>query len=49
MMVKVQEGSNGQILMTIPRELAKALGLKKGVEVDFSVLDSESLRLEKST
>lgn len=46
-MVKVQEGSNGQRLVTIPRELAKAMGLEKGEEVEFSVKDSNTLKLEK--
>lgn len=46
-MVKVQEGSNGQRLVTIPRDLARAMGLEKGQEVKFKVKDSETLELEK--
>jgi bifunctional DNA-binding transcriptional regulator/antitoxin component of YhaV-PrlF toxin-antitoxin module len=46
-MVKVQEGSNNQRLVTIPRELAKAMGLEKGEEVEFTVKDSETLELKK--
>lgn len=46
-MVKIQEGSNGQRLVTIPRELAKAMGLDKGEEVEFSVKDSKTLEMNK--
>jgi antitoxin component of MazEF toxin-antitoxin module len=46
-MVKIQEGSNGQRLVTIPRDLAKAMGLEKGQEVEFKVKNSETLELEK--
>ena len=46
-MVKVQEGSNGQRLVTIPRDLAKAMSLNKGCELQFSVKDSNTLELEK--
>jgi antitoxin component of MazEF toxin-antitoxin module len=46
-MVKVQEGSNGQRLITIPRDLAKAMSLNKGSEIEFSVKDSNTLELEK--
>ncbi|WP_347720387.1 AbrB/MazE/SpoVT family DNA-binding domain-containing protein [Candidatus Nanohalovita haloferacivicina] len=47
-MVKVQEGSNGQRLITIPRELARAMGIKKGEELEFSVRDEKSLVLTKT-
>lgn len=46
-MVKVQEGSNGQRLVTIPRDLARAMGLDKGQKVDFKVKDSKTLELKK--
>ena len=46
-MVVVQEGSNGQRLLTIPRDLAKAMNLEKGKEVKFNVKDSETLELKK--
>jgi antitoxin component of MazEF toxin-antitoxin module len=46
-MVKVQEGSNGQRLVTIPRDLARAMGLDKGEEVNFKVKDSETLEMIK--
>lgn len=46
-MVKVQEGSNGQRLITIPRDLAKAMNLGKGTEVKFSVEDEKTLKLTK--
>ena len=41
----VQEGSNGQRLVTIPRQLAKAMGWEKGEEVEFEVKDQETLEL----
>jgi len=46
-MVKVQEGSNNQKLVTIPRELAKAMGWEKGEELKFSVKDENTLELTK--
>lgn len=46
-MVKIQEGSNDQKLVTIPRELCRAMGWEKGDELEFSVEDSESLELSK--
>ncbi|MFB6192721.1 MAG: AbrB/MazE/SpoVT family DNA-binding domain-containing protein [Candidatus Nanohaloarchaea archaeon] len=45
-MVKVQEGSNRQKMVTIPRELFKAMGWEKGDELAFSVQDSDTLKLE---
>ncbi|MFB6182794.1 MAG: AbrB/MazE/SpoVT family DNA-binding domain-containing protein [Candidatus Nanohaloarchaea archaeon] len=47
-MVKIQEGSNSQKFVTIPTELAKAMGWEKGDEVEFSVQDSETLEITKS-
>jgi bifunctional DNA-binding transcriptional regulator/antitoxin component of YhaV-PrlF toxin-antitoxin module len=44
-MVKVQEGSNGQKLVTIPKKLAKAMGWEKGDEITFSVTGTDSLEL----
>lgn len=46
-MVKVQEGSNQQKLVTIPRELAKAMGWQKGEELEFKVKNSETLELTR--
>lgn len=46
-MVKVQEGSHEQKFVTIPKDLAKAMGLEKGTEVDFTVQDQETLELQK--
>lgn len=46
-MVKIQEGSNNQRLVTIPRELAKAMGLDKGKEVEFNVKDEKTLEMTK--
>lgn len=45
--VKLQEGSNGQKLVTIPRELCKAMGWEKGDELNFSVKDKNVLQLKK--
>ncbi|MFB6144262.1 MAG: AbrB/MazE/SpoVT family DNA-binding domain-containing protein [Candidatus Nanohaloarchaea archaeon] len=47
-MVKIQEISESQKVVTIPIELAKAMGWEKGDEVSWSVEDSESLKLEKN-
>lgn len=44
-MVKVQEGSNGQKFVTIPRELAKAMGWGKGEELKFTVKNQSELIL----
>lgn len=46
-MVKLQEGSHGQKLITLPRELFKAMGWEKGDELKFSVKDSETLELSQ--
>lgn len=44
---KVQEGSNGQILVTIPKDFADALELEQGTEVEFKPLSSDKLEIEK--
>ena len=44
---KVQEMSNSQIMITIPKDLAKSMELEQGMEMKFSVKDSESLELSK--
>lgn len=44
-MVKLQEGSNGQKFVTVPRNLAKAMGWEKGDDLEFSVLDENTLEL----
>lgn len=46
-MVKLQEGSNQQKLVTVPRQLAKAMGWEKGEELQFAVKDSKTLELSK--
>jgi bifunctional DNA-binding transcriptional regulator/antitoxin component of YhaV-PrlF toxin-antitoxin module len=43
--MKLQEQNNGQKLLTIPRDLAKAMGLKKGDELEFYVKDSKTLEI----
>ena len=45
-MVRVQEGSNEQKLITIPRELCKAMGWEKGDNVEFSIKDEDTLKLK---
>lgn len=44
-MVKVLEGSNGQKLVTLPKELATAMGWNHGDELSFSIESSKSLKL----
>jgi antitoxin component of MazEF toxin-antitoxin module len=44
-MVKLQEGSNNQKLITIPRELVKAMGWDKGDEIKFAVKDHKTLTI----
>jgi len=46
-MVKLQEGSNGQKLVTLPKHLAKAMDLKKGDELSWKVKNSNTLELKK--
>lgn len=46
-MVKIQEGSNDQKFVTIPKELAKAMGWRKGDELSFKVENQSTLKLEK--
>jgi bifunctional DNA-binding transcriptional regulator/antitoxin component of YhaV-PrlF toxin-antitoxin module len=48
-MVKLQEGSNNQKLVTVPRELCKAMGWEKGDELSWSVKDSNTLELKKKS
>ncbi|MFB6199912.1 MAG: AbrB/MazE/SpoVT family DNA-binding domain-containing protein, partial [Candidatus Nanohaloarchaea archaeon] len=44
---KVQEGSNGQILVTIPKDFAEAFELEQGSEVEFKPLSGETLQIKK--
>ncbi|MDY6788726.1 MAG: AbrB/MazE/SpoVT family DNA-binding domain-containing protein [Candidatus Nanohaloarchaea archaeon] len=48
-MVKLQSGSHEQKLVTIPRELCKAMGWEKGDNLEFSVKDSETLEVKKKS
>lgn len=43
--VKVQEGSNGQKLVTIPRDLARAMGFEKGVVAEWEIEDKNTLKI----
>jgi len=45
--MKVQEGSNGQKLVTIPKDLAKAMGIEKGDQVNWKVKKENVLELRK--
>jgi|GEM_PF-1897715 antitoxin component of MazEF toxin-antitoxin module len=45
--MKLQEQKNGQKMVTIPRDLASAMGWEKGDELKFSVKDSITLELTK--
>ncbi len=45
--MKLQEQKNGQKMVTIPRDLAKAMGWEKGDELEFAVKDSETLMISK--
>jgi antitoxin component of MazEF toxin-antitoxin module len=45
--MKVQEGSNGQKLVTIPKDLAKAMGIEKGDQVNWKVKEENVLELRK--
>jgi len=47
-MIKLQEGSNGQKLITIPRDLVRGMGWDKGEELEFKIKDSKSLVLKSS-
>jgi antitoxin component of MazEF toxin-antitoxin module len=42
----VQEQSNGQRVVTIPKDLSKALGISQGTEIDFTVVDDSKLEME---
>lgn len=46
-MVKLIEGSNNQKLVTIPRELCKAMGWEKGDQLQWTVKDDETLKLRR--
>lgn len=45
--MKIQEKSNGQFVVTIPKNLAKAKGWKGGQEVEWRVADDGSLKVEE--
>jgi len=45
--MKLQEQKNGQKMVTIPRDLAKAMGWSKGDKLEFSVKNSETLEITK--
>ena len=44
--MKLQEQKNGQKMVTVPRDLTRAMGLEKGDEIEFRVKDSETLELK---
>lgn len=43
----MQQNSNKQIMVTIPRQLALALGYKKGDKVEWRINKAGKLELEK--
>lgn len=46
-MVKLQKNSGDQHLVTIPKELRKAMGWKKGDDLEFEVENSDTLKISK--
>ncbi|MFB6199444.1 MAG: AbrB/MazE/SpoVT family DNA-binding domain-containing protein, partial [Candidatus Nanohaloarchaea archaeon] len=44
---KVQVGQNGDTRVCIPSDFAKLLDLKQSDEIEFTVEDSETLKLKK--
>lgn len=46
-MVKLQYDSNGQFKITLPKQLAKAKGWKKGDELYFELDDKGNLIIKK--
>jgi antitoxin component of MazEF toxin-antitoxin module len=44
--MKVQQTKTGQLVITIPRQLAQAIGIKKGSNVNFSVVSKNRLELQ---
>ncbi|MFB6144486.1 MAG: AbrB/MazE/SpoVT family DNA-binding domain-containing protein [Candidatus Nanohaloarchaea archaeon] len=46
-MVKLTQLGESQYVATIPQELRKAMGWEKGDELDWSVENSDTLKLKK--
>lgn len=46
-MVKLQKASGDQHMVTLPKELRKAMGWEKGDQLEFSVKDSNTLEVKK--
>lgn len=46
-MVKLQEISDAQHMVTVPVELRKAMGWDKGTELTFRVVDDTTLELKE--
>jgi len=46
-MVKIQKASGDQHMVTIPKELRKAMGWEKGTEIQFEVIDDKSLEMKE--
>lgn len=44
--MKIQQQKNGQKMVTVPRNLARAMGIEKGDEIEFRVKDSETLEMK---
>lgn len=45
-MVRIQRKTNGQTVVTIPEQLANALGLEGGEEAEWKVQSASALRLD---
>jgi len=47
--MKLQEQKNGQKMVTVPRDLAKAMGWKKGDRLEFSVKNDSTLEISEKS
>lgn len=43
--VKVQEQPNGQLMITVPRKLGEAMGIKKGDQLTWKVAGAGKLEI----
>lgn len=44
---KLQEKNNGQKVVTVPDDLATAMGWEQGDDLDFTVQDKDTLQVKK--
>jgi antitoxin component of MazEF toxin-antitoxin module len=45
-MVRIQQKSNGQYVVTIPKQLAEAYNIEQGQEAEWDVHSGSALKLE---